>query len=318
MSILLVTNRRDLTTDFLIRELKKRNLIFSRLNTDMTTDSFVVLNPLSNAVEIRDTFSHICIDSVSVAYFRRPALSQPKDIHGAYRNYVWVEWNAFLQVLYASIGDRWFSHPNDILLAEDKPRQLRLARNIGFNIPETIITNDIEAVQELKEKFTLVAKPLKQTLVEAEDFEKVIFTSSIDSLADKDRESISICPVIFQRLIPKATDVRVTVVGGRVFAVAIHSQKWEETKVDWRRGSNPHLHHEVMDLPEDVADKCVRIVQSQSLRFGAIDLVQDPEGRFWFLECNPNGQWAWIENRTGLPIAAAITDEMLKVGMNSE
>ncbi len=300
MSILLVTNRRDLTTDFLIRELNKRNLAFSRLNTDVMTDSLVVLNPLFNTIEIRNTFSHIHTDSISVAYFRRPAVLQPRDTLGVYRDYAWTEWNTFLRALYASIGGRWFSHPNDILLAEDKPRQLRLAHNIGFNVPETIITNDIEAVQEINREFTLVAKPLKQALVEADDFEKVIFTSSIDMLTDEDRASISVCPVIFQRQIPKATDIRVTVVGNQIFAVAIHSQEREETKVDWRRGSNPHLRHEVIDLPEDVANKCVRIVQSQSLRFGAIDLVQDPDGKFWFLECNPNGQWAWIENRTGI------------------
>ncbi len=313
MSILLVTNRRDLTTDFLIRELKKRNLVFSRLNTDIATDSLVILNPLSNTVEIRDTFSHIQIDSISVAYFRRPAISQLKDVHGVYRDYVRAEWNAFLKALYASIGDRWFSHPNNILLAEDKPRQLRLAYKIGFNVPETIITNDIEAAKEINGDLALVAKPLKQALIEADDFEKVIFTSSIGSLTDRDRASISVCPVIFQRHIPKAVDIRVTVVGDRVFAVAIHSQESEETKVDWRRGSNPRLHHEVIDLPDDVADKCVQIVQSQFLRFGAVDLVRDLEGKHWFLECNPNGQWAWIENRTGLPIASAITDEMLKL-----
>ncbi|MCQ3024054.1 hypothetical protein NLO85_26790, partial [Pseudomonas savastanoi] len=36
--------------------------------------------------------------------------------------------------------------------------------------------------------------------------------------------------------------------------------------------------------------------------------VQD--GKLWFLEINPNGQWAWIENQTGYPIAAAIVDEL--------
>lgn len=107
-------------------------------------------------------------------------------------------------------------------------------------------------------------------------------------------------------------DIRATVVGNQVFAVSIHSQDWEETRVDWRRGSNPHLLHEVIDLPDDLSEQCIRIVQSQLLRFGAIDLVLDSDGEFWFLECNPNGQWAWIENRTGLPIAA-ITDEMLRL-----
>ena len=313
MSILLLTNQRDLTTDFLVREFNNRNLAFCRLNTDVLTDSYVVLDPLSNTLEIRNDSVNIHVDTISVAYFRRPAITQPIYELGVYRDYVWTEWNSFLKALCSSIGDRWFNHPDDILLAENKPRQLRLACEIGFNVPETIITNDIDSVKEISGKFSLVAKPLSQARIEGENIEKVIFTSSIDNLSDEDRNSISVCPVIFQQQIPKATDIRVTVVGNQVFAVAIHSQETEETKIDWRRGSNPRLRHEVISLPNDVIEKCVGIVQMQSLRFGAIDLVQDPDGNFWFLECNPNGQWAWIENRTDLPIAAAITEELLRV-----
>lgn len=313
MSILLVTNRRDLTTDFLIRELKKRHLKFSRLNTDTLAGSLVTFNPVSNTIRIRDTHSHIYTESISVAYFRRPEIPAPEETYGGYREYVWTEWHTFLKTMYSCIGDRWFSHPYDILQAEDKSRQLVLAHQIGFNVPETIITNDIESIRELNGEFTLVAKPLKRALVEAKNTEHIIFTSSIERPENKDQASVSVCPVIFQRQIPKAVDIRATVVGDQVFTVAIHSQETEETRIDWRRGSNPQLRHEIIRLPRDVATKCVQIVQSQSLRFGAIDLAQDPSGTFWFLECNPNGQWAWIENRTGLPIAAAITDEMLKV-----
>ena len=47
-----------------------------------------------------------------------------------------------------------------------------------------------------------------------------------------------------------------------------------------------------------------------NLRYGAIDFICDQQGELWFLEINPNGQWAWIENLTGYPIAAAIADEL--------
>ena len=251
--------------------------------------------------------------AVSVAYFRRPLVSFSDASLGAYRHYVTTEWNAFLKALYAIIGDRWFSHPNAIFLAEDKSRQIRLAHEVGFNVPETVITNDLDAVKEIQQDFKLVAKPMRQALIDDGNIASVIFTSSVGTLSEDDFASVSVCPAIFQRCITKDIDIRVTVVGRRVFSVAIHSQSTEETKTDWRRGSNPDLPHEVITLPEDVAEKCVRIVQSQDLRFGAIDLVRDRDGEIWFLECNPNGQWAWIENRTGLPIAEAITTEMLEV-----
>jgi len=58
-------------------------------------------------------------------------------------------------------------------------------------------------------------------------------------------------------------------------------------------------------------------VRLLGLRFAAIDLVLDQTGEYWFLEANPNGQWAWIESRTGLPISSAIVDELLAISAAS-
>ncbi|MDE0397765.1 MAG: hypothetical protein OXL96_08190 [Candidatus Poribacteria bacterium] len=293
--------------------MNNKRISFTRLNCDTLPNQRVVLDPVRQRVKIGSGKSQICISNVSVAYFRRPLLSLQQYHFGKFHDYVWTEWTAFLRTLYAIVGDRWFNHPNDILLAEDKSRQLKLAHDIGFNVPETFITNDPTMIKDLQSDIALVAKPMKQALIESDDTTSTIFTSQIDELVDDDFASVPLCPVIFQRLIPKRDDIRVTVVGSQVFAVAIHSQAFEETKVDWRRGSNPNLCHEIIDLPEQIAQRCIRIVQAQQLKFGAIDLVRDRHDEFWFLECNPNGQWAWIENRTGLPIAAAIATEMLHV-----
>ena len=313
MLVLLVTNRRDLTTDFLIRELNRREMRTCRLNTDVITEFSFAMDPVGQTAAIKGPSFTLNTDDISVAYLRRPLLSIPSDTFGAYDTYVRTEWNVFLNALYGLIGNRWFSHPNNILQAGDKSRQLKLAHEIGFNIPDTTISNNLTAVQELQCQFSLIAKPMKQALIEEQNSEAAIFTSSIDELSEHDRDSIGVCPVIFQRHIAKTMDIRVTVVGNRVFPVAIDSQSTEETMVDWRRGSNPHLRHEIMTLPEQISEYCVRLVQALNLRFGAIDLVKDLHGEYWFLECNPNGQWAWIENRTGLPIAGAIAEEMMEM-----
>ncbi|HFS6859502.1 TPA: hypothetical protein ACH1JJ_003587, partial [Klebsiella pneumoniae] len=63
-----------------------------------------------------------------------------------------------------------------------------------------------------------------------------------------------------------------------------------------------------------LSSKCIDLVESLNLRFGAIDFICDEDDVFWFLEINPNGQWAWIENQTGLPIASSIVDELMRIG----
>ncbi len=313
MLTLLLSNRRDLTTDFLVRELTERGVNFYRLNTDTIANMSFVMDPVRRKTEIVGRNFSIDTDDISVAYFRRPSLSVPKHVIAPFRNYVTTEWTVFLAALYSIVGDRWFNHPRAILQAEDKARQLRLAHQIGFLVPETRITNDLAAIRQLQRDFPLIAKPMKQALIEEENAQSSIFTSPVESLTENDSEDVSICPIIFQQHIPKTLDIRVTVVGNKVFSVAIDSQSTEETKVDWRRGSNPNLHHEIITLPKQIANYCIEIVRLQGLRFGAIDLAKSQDGLYWFLECNPNGQWAWSENRTGLPIAAAIADELIKI-----
>ncbi|MDQ3698554.1 MAG: hypothetical protein M3373_11110 [Gemmatimonadota bacterium] len=61
-------------------------------------------------------------------------------------------------------------------------------------------------------------------------------------------------------------------------------------------------------LPEKVEALCVELLTELNLCFGAIDIVRAPDGEYVFLEINPNGQWAWVEERTGLPISDAIAD----------
>ncbi|MDX0889069.1 hypothetical protein GOD57_30160 [Sinorhizobium medicae] len=313
--ILIVTNERDLTTDFVVRELQRRKRDHFRLNTNSIDDMSFALDPASMSLAVSVGERKVQLDQARAAYFRRPELPNLNNLDRdeGQRAYALAEWSALLKSLYLMIGSRWLSHPRDILIAEDKPSQMFLARRLGFNVPNTVITNDLDAARCLLAEGPVVGKPHRQALVEIEGVEHVMFTSRIEGLAEEDRESLQSAPVIFQRLIPKQFDVRVTVVGERVFPVAIHSQEYDETSLDWRRGANPKIRHEAITLPTDIQSACVELVRQQKLRFGAIDLVLGIDGEFWFLECNPNGQWAWIENRTGLPISAAIVDELERI-----
>jgi glutathione synthase/RimK-type ligase-like ATP-grasp enzyme len=186
---------------------------------------------------------------------------------------------------------------------------------VGLQIPETVITNDASVALNFISAGPTIAKTLYSAVLEGDEgakSERVIFTNRISNRSFP-LAAIEAAPVIFQREIPKALDIRVTVVGERVFAAGIASQVREETSVDWRRGSHPDLPHAIHNLPSKIAERCVAIVRSLGLRFAAIDLVLDPHGAYWFLEANPNGQWAWIENRTGLQIASAIVDELYSI-----
>ncbi len=113
---------------------------------------------------------------------------------------------------------------------------------------------------------------------------------------------------MFQEYIPKALELRITVIGDRIFPVAIYSQENPLTIEDWRKDQEGNLTYSEHKLPSNVEDMCRRLLREFGLQFGAIDMILTPKGDYFFLEINPNGQWAWIEEITALPMAKALID----------
>lgn len=303
-----------MTTDFIVLELERRHLPFFRLNTEDLPKYLVRHDACRGAqgFELGVADQTINLGRIGAAYYRRPGLPTPSpNVPGdSDRSYCEAEWLCILKAIYALLGNKWLNSPSAIDAAENKPLQLARATGLGFRIPKTQITNDAGTAVALLAEGPIIAKPIRTALIGAPDDERVIFTNLVTSADRLEHDAVQVAPVIFQQHIPKVLDLRVTVVGRKVFAVAIHSQDEEETRVDWRQGSSISLEHTVFDLPDALRVQCADLVAQLGLRFGAIDLVKDSAGNFWFLEINPNGQWAWIENRTGLPIASAIVDEL--------
>ena len=193
--------------------------------------------------------------------------------------------------------------------ANDKGLQLRIARRLGLNVPETLITNSPEQAKAFCAQFQeVVFKVINPPQIHDGAKLSSIGTSLLtrEDLAALD--GVRHCPGIFQNRVPKRFDLRVTIVGEQVFPVAIHSQEEPSAEVDfrqaWRQGIR--LRHEVRDLPCRVRAQCLALARALGLVYCAMDLVVRPDGEFVFLETNPSGQFGWIERVTGLPIARAL------------
>jgi glutathione synthase/RimK-type ligase-like ATP-grasp enzyme len=119
---------------------------------------------------------------------------------------------------------------------------------------------------------------------------------------------LSVAPATFQSLIHKQSDIRVTIVGEKVFCAEILSQTDDDASVDWRRTSNPNLPHKHHDLPREVELRLLQYMKRLGLEYGAIDLVLDREEGYYFLEANPGGQWLWLDRILDLGITQSIAD----------
>ncbi len=318
--ILLITSKEDVTTDFIVQELSQQNTSYYRFNTDEIGKSIFVNFDFQNSIfELHDEHLNriINLSQVKSVYFRRPEIDfSNQGLTEGETSFVYAELAYMLEGLYRILNKAfWINKVWSIRQAENKIYQLQLAKEIGFKVPRSLVSNiPAKALEFYKAtNQTTIIKPIKSGLVEAHKEEGVIFTSRLQ-LNETNIERVKSCPVYIQELIVKQADVRVTTVGKQIFPVRIESQDTEDAKVDWRRARNP-LPHARIDLPRDIIDKCLKLTARLDLTFGAIDFILDEKGNFVFLEINPNGQWAWIEKQTGCHIAKEITNLLIEKAM---
>jgi hypothetical protein len=253
----------------------------------------------------------IQLSSVSAVWFRRPVLPRPSDAisNESARVFAQQECEAALQGAWSLLRCLWVSRPECIRQAGVKLYQLQLARGLGLEIPRTLVTVDPDVARAFCAAHrAVIAKPLSRGYVDAgPEHTAIIYTHLLQPADIASMDAVSLAPTLFQERIPKAFEIRVTVVGRRLFATAIHAPHARTNSVDWRRESLSDLQHQEHVLPDRLQLRILELVRVLQLQFAAIDFIVTPEGRYMFLEINPNGQWAWIEQAIGTPISYAIT-----------
>jgi len=316
--LLIVSNKTDLATDFLILRLHEKKIPFARINTEdylteWNVDFLLNESGTSFSIQLKDG-QNISGETISGAYIRQPKLPflniSKEELHFAKR-----EVGETLKSLWRCIKDYlWLNAPHNILRASNKPEQLRIAQEMGFLIPNTCITADKNLIQKFFEENQkdVIVKAVKHGFIYDGCNAKVAATQLLDNDSLYSLDQYAHLPMIFQKRIHKHCDIRVTIVGEKVFATAIHSQSHKETEVDWRLADHYKitLEHESITLPETISNLCKMMVSHFNLKYAAIDLVLSKEKNYYFLELNPNGQWAWIEQLTEHLIRDALIEEL--------
>ncbi|HXQ72085.1 MAG TPA: hypothetical protein VN844_16435 [Pyrinomonadaceae bacterium] len=199
--------------------------------------------------------------------------------------------------------------------AENKQLQLQVARELGLDTPRTLTTNDPVAVRAFARSCEdgMITKMLSSFAIYEEGKELVVFTNAVKPEDLADLSGLNLCPATFQELLPKSLEIRVTVVGNRVMSASIDSQVSARAAHDWRRdGVRMVENWQHYQLPLEVEQKILRLMDHFSLNYGAIDIILTPDGRHVFIELNPCGEFFWLERAPGLPISDAIADLLLE------
>jgi len=252
------------------------------------------------------------IDTFSAIWNMKPHL--PRELLEfkpvEYRQFIHRQFRAMRVALWSVFRHKkWIDDPWNVQIAEDKIYQLTIARQVGFEVPDTVITSDPDRVRYFYKEHggDIIVKVLSPSPM----IDYVLLTNRVTSEYLDKIESLKMSPSIFQEYISKKYELRITVVGEKIFSAKIHSQDDEKTSLDWR--ARPKLNDfevkmEPTDLPPEIERRLILFMRAMNLHFGCIDMIIANDGRYVFLEINPNGQWYFVQLRTGVEIAKAVAD----------
>lgn len=206
----------------------------------------------------------------------------------------------FIRNMYSVLSSehiRWVNPLTNSQTGHNKYNQLAAAKEVGFNIPNTLMSNDPRKVREFYDSNApIVFKAfLPGGWVQPNGNQNILKTTRVTAKDLGDSNSIKSCPGIFQAYVKKKYDIRVTVIGETIIAAKIDSQTQGEA-IDWRYDCNYDARPVLkLQLPDDINLKCFNICKRLGLVFACIDLVLSEEGEYIFLELNEAGQFLWKE-----------------------
>ncbi|WP_228473840.1 hypothetical protein [Streptomyces calidiresistens] len=199
------------------------------------------------------------------------------------------------------------NHPHFNAAAEYKPLQLSTAIASGFAVPPTLITNEPEAARNfIRTHHPVVYKPLRHTDYRENGELRTIWVRPVE--AEEIDSSLHACPHLFQKRVPKIADARMAVVGGESFTTRI---TLDGDHPDWRMDYSL-VSFSPTEAPTAVRRSAELYLRTLGLVFGAFDFAIDRDGTWHFLECNPNGQWAFVDPATTREITVALADVLEK------
>lgn len=199
--------------------------------------------------------------------------------------------------LFRILPCRWVNSPEAVAMHAYKAYQLSLLHQAGIRVPQTLISNDPQAVIQFHEALDgqVIFKPVRGGGHAAQLTFDLLTTDKLAELAN--------APSQFQELI-EGVDVRVYVIKDEIFAAEIQSRT-----LDFR--DDPAAPIVPVTLPDAVAQNCLKIMRLLGLVYTGIDVRRTPSGEYVFLEANPCPMFMHFEQQANYPISDRLVDLLL-------
>jgi glutathione synthase/RimK-type ligase-like ATP-grasp enzyme len=178
----------------------------------------------------------------------------------------------------------------------NKLHVLKLAQEVGLEIPSTLVTNDFELLTQEAERQRFIVKP-----VNGGDYTREL--KDVLEIAPHKGDCLPAPAIVQERLVPP--EIRVYGIGGRFFAFRLVADA-----LDYRSTTACKvLPMSEADLPSALLDGLGALMQRLKMDFGAADFKACPEaGRLRFLEINNGPMFAAFDAVCERRLTHAIAD----------
>ncbi|WP_448553294.1 MvdC/MvdD family ATP grasp protein [Thalassotalea montiporae] len=283
------------------------------------------INNQEQKITIKDILNNPLNLNVDVVWYRRVCIQQAPDFFPKEDQQIAYTQNIeFIESIIHQLAPSafWVNPMFSSKACDLKINQLNLAKSCGLNLPETIVSNDYEEIVNFAKKHEeIIFKTIAPMQWEGRDKFYKVYTSSI-SLSDLEEvEPIKYCPSIYQKKISKAYEIRATFMGKQCLSLKINSQSNSEALTDWRLGvlSDSNMPVEAFELPRNIYQKCIALMQKLSIVYGAFDFIVDKSGEYYFVEVNEMGQFLWVEEmEPNLPMLQVFSEFLVSCSESYE
>lgn len=301
-NILIITNTIDLTADYIIDKYKQE-ISFFRFNTDRFNDYTISITPDETIIEYKDKTAKVYLTRCDSLYYRKISLPDLSEYEPHFHTLMQREMLTVIEGIAETFGKNAITRPSILRKADNKIVQMKIAKELNFNLPKSLITNSNPVADNLCSNNKSIVKPISFGKIIDENKVGFIQTNLVNKTSFI--HELNYSPAYFQAYVNKDYEIRLTIVDNYFFGVRIDSTN----KVDWRKEDSKLIYNNV-NIPEDIRGKCLQMMKLLNLKFAAFDFIVS-NGEYIFLELNANGQWLWLEEELNLKISNALVDNLI-------
>ncbi len=296
--IIILSYDADRSTNKLIDWLKYLDCPFERVNLEIEDFRNLEYNFESNQISVKLKLqSGEILDFSNCAYFYNRGRkfkelkieneSQLPDF--IFDKYILNEFTSIVNFFYELINKK--SIGSFYTQSHSKLNQLKLAQDVLLDIPKSILVQNNSLSNEFK-YHPIITKAVQDNI--AIRHEGVLFIQRVQMVDLESMEDL-FYPSFFQIEIKKAFEIRSFYLDGTFYSIQYYS---DSKKIDMRDNYNSSI-FEPFELPEFIEKKLREIMLKLRLNSGSIDLIKSTDGKYYFLEINPNGQYDWVSQYGG-------------------